>query len=93
MFIRPRSQSDPLLQTSTRRGQLVAPIAPVTAALGLAFNSTLVALIISMGLMYFMHVVQSRQEAFVLETQTYCRDKLIDVMKVPAREENTSSFV
>ena len=68
-------------------------IAPVTAALGLAFNSTLVALIISMGLMYFMHVVQSRQEAFVLETQTYCRDKLIDVMKVPAREENTSSFV
>ena len=46
-----------------------------------------------MGLMYFMHVVQSRQEAFVLETQTYCRDKLIDVMKVPAREENTSSFV
>lgn len=68
-------------------------ITPVTQALGLAFNSTLVALIISMGLMYFVHVVQSRQEAFVLETQTYCRDKLIDVMKVPAREENTSALV
>lgn len=67
-------------------------ITPVTAALGLAFNSTLVALLISMVLMYFMHVVQSRQEAFVLETQTYCRDKLIDVMKVPAREENTGAF-
>ncbi len=68
-------------------------IAPVTSALGLAFNSTLVALVISMFLMYFMHIVQSRQEAFILETQTYCRDKLIDVMKVPVREENTGSYV
>lgn len=65
-------------------------IAPVTDALGLAFNSTLVALLISMVLMYFMHIVQSRQEAFIIETQTYCRAQLIDVMKVPAREENAS---
>jgi biopolymer transport protein ExbB/TolQ len=68
-------------------------IAPVIEALGLAFNSTLVALLISMGLMYFMHIVQSRQEAFVLETQTYSRDKLIDVMKVPVREENSGAMV
>ncbi len=68
-------------------------IGPVTAALGLAFNSTLVALIISMALMYFMHIVQSRQESFVIETQTYCRNKLIDVMKVPVREENSSALV
>lgn len=68
-------------------------IAPVTDALGLAFNSTLVALLISMVVMYFIHIVQSRQEAFVLETQMYCRDKLIDVMKVPVREENTGAYV
>lgn len=68
-------------------------ITPVIEALGLAFNSTLVALLISMGLMYFMHVVQSRQEAFVLETQTFSRDKLIDVMKVPVREENPGAIV
>lgn len=68
-------------------------ISPVIEALGLAFNSTLVALLISMALMYFMHVVQVRQEAFVLETQTYSRDKLIDVMKVPAREENSGAMV
>jgi biopolymer transport protein ExbB/TolQ len=68
-------------------------ITPVIEALGLAFNSTLVALLISMGLMYFMHIVQSRQEAFVLETQTYSRDKLIDVMKVPVREESTGAIV
>lgn len=68
-------------------------IAPVTSALGLAFNSTLTALVISMFLMYFVHIVQSRQEAFVLEAQTYCRDKLIDVMKVPIREDGPGSFV
>jgi biopolymer transport protein ExbB/TolQ len=68
-------------------------IGPVTDALGLAFNSTLVALLISMALMYFMHIVQSRQEAFIIETQTYCRSKLIDVMKVPAREESSSALV
>jgi biopolymer transport protein ExbB/TolQ len=68
-------------------------ITPVIEALGLAFNSTLVALLISMGLMYFMHVVQSRQEAFVLETQTFSRDKLIDVMKVPVREETSGAMV
>ena len=68
-------------------------IGPVTDALGLAFNSTLVALLISMALMYFMHIVQSRQEAFIIETQTYCRNKLIDVMKVPAREETSGALV
>ncbi len=68
-------------------------IGPVTTALGLAFNSTLVALLISMALMYFMHIVQSRQESFVIETQTYCRHKLIDVMKVPVREENSRALV
>ncbi len=68
-------------------------ISPVTTALGLAFNSTLVALLISMILMYFVHIVQSRQESFVIETQTYCRDKLIDVMKVPVREETSSTLV
>lgn len=68
-------------------------IAPVTDALGLAFNSTLVALLISMVLMYFMHIVQSRQEAFIIEVQAYCRAKLIDVMKVPAREESAGAVL
>ncbi len=68
-------------------------ITPVIDALGLAFNSTLVALIISMGLMYLMHLVQSRQESFVIDTQSFCRAKLIDVMKVPLREENVGPLV
>lgn len=68
-------------------------ITPVIDALGLAFNSTLVALLISMGLMYFVHIVQSRQEAFIIDIQTFCRDKLIDVMKVPVREETSGAIV
>jgi hypothetical protein len=40
-----------------------------------------------------MHIVQSRQEAFIIETQTYCRNKLIDVMKVPVREETSGALI
>ncbi|MDP3072438.1 MAG: MotA/TolQ/ExbB proton channel family protein [Opitutaceae bacterium] len=58
-------------------------IAPVTNALGLAFNTTFVGLALCIVLMFFMHLVQARQEAFIIETQALCRDKLIDVMKVP----------
>lgn len=68
-------------------------ISPVTSNLGLAFNSTFVGLMLCIVLMYFLHIVQSRQEAFIIETQTYCRDKLIDVMKVPSREESSHSYV
>jgi biopolymer transport protein ExbB/TolQ len=58
----------------------------VIAALGLAFNSTLVALILSMVLMYMLHMLQSRQEALILELQNYCREKLVHIMRVPLRE-------
>ncbi|MFZ5496456.1 MAG: MotA/TolQ/ExbB proton channel family protein [Verrucomicrobiota bacterium] len=61
----------------------------VISALGLAFNSTLVALILSMVLMYMLHMLQSRQEALILELQNYCREKLVDIMRVPLRETET----
>ncbi len=80
------------LALSFAQDAIKGDIGPVTDALGLAFNSTLVALVISMVLMYIMHIVQSRQEAFVIETQTYCRTKLIDVMKVPVREESANNL-
>jgi biopolymer transport protein ExbB/TolQ len=68
-------------------------ISAVTSWLGLAFNSTLVALLLSLVLMFILHMMQSRQEAFVIETQTYCRDRLIDVMKVPSQENPASKSV
>jgi biopolymer transport protein ExbB/TolQ len=65
-------------------------ISAVTTWLGLAFNSTLVGLMLCILLMYFLHMVQGLQESFIIETQTYCRDKLIDRMKVPTKEETSS---
>lgn len=67
-------------------------ISDVTAGLGLAFNSTFVGLALCIVLMFFLHMVQSRQEAFIIETQTFCRDRLIDNMKVPTKEESASVF-
>jgi biopolymer transport protein ExbB/TolQ len=67
-------------------------ISSVTTGLGLAFNSTFVGLSMCIVLMFFLHMVQQRQEAFIIETQTFCRDKLIDVMKVPTKEEITPAF-
>ncbi len=67
-------------------------ISSVTTGLGLAFNSTFVGLSLCIVLMFWLHLVQGRQEAFVIETQTFCRDKLIDVMKVPTKEEANTVY-
>ncbi len=67
-------------------------ISSVTTGLGLAFNSTFVGLSLCIVLMFWLHLVQGRQEAFIIETQTFCRDKLIDVMKVPTKEEANAVY-
>ena len=66
-------------------------ISSVTTGLGLAFNSTFVGLSLCIVLMFFLHLVQARQEAFVIETQAFLRDHLIDVMKVPSHVESKPS--
>jgi biopolymer transport protein ExbB/TolQ len=67
-------------------------ISQVTSRLGLAFNSTFVGLIMCVFLMYLLHIVQSRQESFIIETQSYCRDRLIDVMKVPTKDQESKVY-
>ena len=57
-------------------------IAGVTASLGVAFNSTFVALVISIVIMFLVHQLQLIQERVVLDTQTYCDEKLIRHMQV-----------
>ena len=64
----------------------------VTLSLGLAFNSTLIALFLSIILMYFVHLLQSRQESLILEIEDYCRENLISVMKIPFKEESEASL-
>ena len=51
---------------------LQGDISGVTNALGVAFNSTLVALIISIVLMLLIHLLQSGQEGLILRVQTFC---------------------
>jgi biopolymer transport protein ExbB/TolQ len=52
-------------------------IAGVTESLGVAFNSTLIALLLSIVLMFLLHQLQSFQERLVLDTQTYCDRRLM----------------
>jgi biopolymer transport protein ExbB/TolQ len=47
-------------------------IVGVTVSLGVAFNSTFIALIISLFVMFLMHQLQLLQERLVLDTQSYC---------------------
>ena len=49
----------------------------VTRSLGVAFNSTLIALLISIGLMFVLHQLQQQQERYVLDVETYCEENLI----------------
>jgi biopolymer transport protein ExbB/TolQ len=57
-------------------------IAGVTESLGVAFNSTLIALLLSIVLMFLLHQLQSFQERLVLDTQTYCDRRLMRHLRV-----------
>lgn len=47
-------------------------IVGVTMSLGVAFNSTFIALVISLFIMFLMHQLQLLQERLVFDTQSYC---------------------
>ena len=57
-------------------------IAGVTVSLGVAFNSTFIALVISIVIMFFTHQLQLLQERLVLDTQSYCDHNLLRHLKV-----------
>lgn len=52
-------------------------IVGVTVSLGVAFNSTFIALIISLFIMFLMHQLQLLQERLVLDSQRYCDVNLL----------------
>jgi biopolymer transport protein ExbB/TolQ len=52
-------------------------ISGVTASLGVAFNSTFVALVLSIIIMFCLHQLQLSQERLVLGTQRYCDKRLM----------------
>ncbi len=57
-------------------------IAGVTASLGVAFNSTFIALILSIILMFLLHQLQLQQERLVLNAQDYCDEHLLRHLQV-----------
>jgi biopolymer transport protein ExbB/TolQ len=58
-------------------------IAGVTQSLGVAFNSTFIALLISIGLMFLLHQLQLAQERLVLDSETYLDQHLIQHLRLP----------
>jgi biopolymer transport protein ExbB/TolQ len=58
-------------------------ISGVTRSLGTAFNSTFIALLISIVLMFLLHRLQLRQERLVRDTETYADERLIQHLRVP----------
>lgn len=57
---------------------LAGDIAGMTNSLGVAFNSTLVALLISIGLMFLLHQLQRLQDGLVVDTHDYCESFLLN---------------
>ena len=58
-------------------------ISGVTASLGVAFNSTFVALVLSIIIMFALHQLQLSQERLVLNTQRYIDRHLLRHLSVP----------
>ena len=57
-------------------------ITGVTESLGVAFNSTFIALVLSILLMFIIHQIQLMQERLVLDTERYGDDWLLSRLKV-----------
>ena len=57
-------------------------ITGVTESLGIAFNSTFVALLLSLVLMFLVHQLQLMQERLVLDAEGYCDQRLIQHLAV-----------
>jgi biopolymer transport protein ExbB/TolQ len=56
-------------------------ISGVTQNLGVAFNSTFIALLISIVIMFLVHQLQLLQERQIFETEKYCDQNLITHLK------------
>jgi biopolymer transport protein ExbB/TolQ len=61
-------------------------IVGVTVSLGVAFNSTFVALIVSIILMFLLHQLQLLQDRLVLDCQNYVDERMIRHLQVPEKD-------
>lgn len=61
-------------------------IVGVTVSLGMAFNSTFVALLTSILLMFLLHQLSLMQDRLVLDSQNYTDENLVAYLQVPDRD-------
>lgn len=54
--------------------------------LKIAFDCTLVALVLSLGVMYFLHTVQRVEETLVTDAQQYCQEHLLLRLYDPSKD-------
>lgn len=65
---------------------LAGDIAGMTSSLGIAFNSTFVALLISIVLMFMLHQLQRLQDGLIVDTQDYCEAFLLNRISSVGRD-------
>ena len=78
------------LALSKAQSAVEGDIGPVTLNLGTAFNSTLIALCLSILLMFVVHQLQLQQERYVLDVQDEAEQKLIRQLHVNGARTSTS---
>jgi biopolymer transport protein ExbB/TolQ len=66
---------------STAHRAMTGDITGVTEALGITFNATFIAIMLSIVVMFLLHQLQLAQERLVLETETYIDNRLIRHMR------------
>ena len=69
--------SDNIPDDLTNRAELQSWIGDITLNLGIAFNTTLLALVLSAILVFFLHIIQEREEMVLNACGQYCMDNLI----------------
>jgi len=70
---------------------LAGDIAGMTESLGVAFNSTFVALLISIVLMFLLHQLQRLQDGMLVDTQEYCESFLLNRISAAGLSQADSS--
>jgi len=63
--------------------EIVDFIKGATLHLNVAFDCTLVALALSLGVMFMLHAVQREEEALVIDCQQYCLEHLVNRIYEP----------
>lgn len=66
---------------------LTAGLSKISATLAIAFNTTLIALVLSSILVFFIHIAQQREEDTINDSAKYCLRNLINRLYVPEKSQ------